>query len=199
MKQNGFTLLEVLISIAIFVFIALAVGNFGANIFSMNASTQANLSAQLDGRKVLKHLVAELRSASPSSLGSYPLEQAGTSTLIFYTNLDEDTAKERVRYYLSGSTLYRGVIHPSGNPLSYAGAEKTDSLIHNVSNDSNTPLFEYFDSNQAGTSSPLVQPVTLADVRLIRATIIIDENPARPPSPITITTQVMMRNLKDNF
>jgi len=36
-------------------------------------------------------------------------------------------------------------------------------------------------------------------VRLVRITIKIDEDPNRPPAALTSTTQVSIRNLKDNL
>lgn len=200
MKKLGFTLPEVLVSIAIFVLIGLAVSSFGRDIFFINSGLQNNLSAQLDGRKILKRFVTELRSASPSSLGSYPIEQAATSSFVFYSNIDTDSYKERLRYYLSGKTLYRGVIKPSGNPLTYSSAsEKVEIIIRDVANSTSTPIFEYFDDNFTGTSSPLTYPISIADIRLVRATVVIDKDSNRPPGPITITTQGTPRNLKDNF
>lgn len=198
--KKGFTLVELLVSVGIFLMIGLTVANFGRDIFAINTSLQNNLGAQLDGRNVIRKLMAELRSSSPSSLGGYPIEQAGTSTLIFYTNIDSSVNKERLRYFLSGTTLMRGVIKPSGSPLTYnAGSETFSTIARNIVNGTSTAIFEYFNGNYAGTSTPLAQPVTTSQVRLIRATIIIDADPNKSPQPITITSQAMIRNLKDNF
>ena len=138
-NKAGFTVVEVLISTAIFVIIGLGIANFGQNIFSINTSLQNNLSAQLDGRLVLKKIVAELRSASPSSLGGYPVESAGTSSLVFYSNVDSDVYKERIRYYLVGTVLYREVTY-SENIVSHYSLKQylhlwlcnTSHLFHQV-------------------------------------------------------------------
>jgi len=198
--KTGFTLVEILVSISIFVMVGLAIANYGRDIFSLNTSLQNSLTAQMDGRQVVKKLVAELRGASPSSLGAYPIETAGTSTLIFYSNVDSDAYKERIRYYVSGTTLRRGVIKPSGNPLTYpSGSETFSTIVRNVKVSTSTPIFEYFDGNYAGTTTPLVQPVTISSIRLIRTTVVIEADANKSPNPITITSQAMLRNLKDNF
>ena len=62
-----------------------------------------------------------------------------------------------------------------------------------------TPIFDYYDTNYDGTTAPLAQPVSAIAVRLVKITLIIDKNSLRPPAPITMTTQVSMRNLKDNL
>lgn len=199
-NKKGFTLVETLISIAIIVVIGLALTTFERDIFFLNNSLQGNLSAQIGARRVLRTVIRELRGASPSSLGAYTINQAGTSTLIFYTNIDEDTLKERVRYFLQGGELRRGVIKPTGNPLAYNSAnESVEVIIRDVINSSTTPIFDYFDSYFTGTSSPLMQPVDTLAVRLIRVTVIIDKDTNRPPGAITVTSMGTLRNLKDNL
>lgn len=197
--KSGFSLVEILITVAIGSVIFLAVFNFGTSIFSFNSNAQKNLSAQSDARRVLKTMVKELRSASPSSLGSYPIMLAGTSTLTFFVNIDGDAYKEQVRYFLQGNELKRGMIKPSGSPLSYNPAsEQISTLIVDINNGA-TPIFDYFDSGYAGTSTPLIQPVQITKIRLIRATFKIEKDPNRSLGPLIVESQVFLRNLKDNL
>jgi prepilin-type N-terminal cleavage/methylation domain-containing protein len=199
-SKRGFSLAEIVVVAAIAAAIFMAVFNFGTGIFSFNSSAQKNLSAQSDARRVLKNIVKELRSASPSSLGSYPITLAGTSTLTFFVNLDSDTYKEQVRYFLSGKELKRGVIKPSGSPLAYNPAsEQVITLIRDINNGTTTPIFEYFDSNYAGTSTPLTQPVQITKIRLVRTTFKIEKDPNKSLGPIIVGSQVFLRNLKDNL
>ena len=58
---------------------------------------------------------------------------------------------------------------------------------------------EYFDSNYTGTSTPLSQPVQATQVRLIRITVRIEKDPNKSPGPLTATSQVFLRNLKNNL
>lgn len=197
--KKGFTLIETLVAMSIGVAILFVVINFGGSIFSINSSAEENLSAQSDARRVLKTMTKELRSASPSSLGAYPLSQVGTSSITFFSNIDSDSYKEQIRYFLQGNELKKGTIKPSGSPLAYNPAnEEILSMIKNVNNGAN-PIFEYFDSNYTGTSSPLSQPVQATQVRLVRITVKIDKDPNRSPGPVTATSQVFLRNLKDNL
>lgn len=199
-KINGFTLTEILISLGIFVFIAVALAGFGGDIFFLNNSIQSNLSVQIDARRVLKIIVSELRGASPSSLGAYPITEAGTSSITFFSNVDDDILKERVRYFLQNGILFRGIIKPTGTPLVYnMQEEEINPIIRDVVNASTTPLFEYFDTFYTGTSSPLSQPVSILPIRLVRITILLDHDINREPPPMTITTMGTLRNLKDNL
>ncbi len=199
-KTKGFTLVETAISIWIILLIGLAIANFGRDIFSYNSTLQSNLTAQLDARKVLRTLIAELRSSSQSSLGSYPIDTAGTSTLIFYSNPDADNLKERVRYFLQNNTLMRGVIKPTGTTLVYnTNTEVFDTVIRDIINGTSTPIFTYYDENYTGTSSPLSQPVNIGSIRMVKIMVIVDRDPNRSPTPITVTAQGTLRNLKDNL
>lgn len=196
---RGVTLVELVVSAAILGLIAYTMGTFQKDIFALNFSAQNNLSAQLDARHVIKQMVAELREAAPSALGGYPIALASTSALTFYSDVNSDGIKERVRYYLSGTTLKRAELTPTGNPLVYVDSnEKITSAVANISNGS-TPLFTYYSSAFAGTSSPLTQPVTISNIRMVNVKLIIEKDPNKSPVPITVTTSVVLRNLKDNL
>lgn len=195
---RGFTLIELLVSIFILTLIGLAVSSFGAQMFSFSRNLSSSMTAQGEVRKALKTMTAEIRPASLSSIGSYAIETAATSTLTFFSDIDDDGIHERVRYFLNGTTLKRGVIKPTGNPLTYNTATETfTELIHNISNGS-TAIFTYHDSAYDGTTEAM-SPVIILSIRLIKITAIIDSDAHQPPSALTATTQVSIRNLKDNL
>jgi len=197
--NKGVGLTEIIIVVAISAAIFTAIFQFGTSIFSFNTTSSATLSAQSDGRRVLKTIVKELRSASPSSTGTYPVLVAATSSITFFSNIDADALKEQIRYFLQNKDLKRGVIKPSGSPLTYNPAnEQISTLVHDIMSTS-SPIFEYFDNNYAGTTTPLVQPVTITLIRLVRITIPIEKDVNKSPLPIIVQSQVMLRNLKDNL
>lgn len=196
---SGFTLVEIIVTMAIFSIIMGAVGFFARDTFYYNSLFSGGLTSYDEAKKVLQPIASEIRSASPSSLGSYSIEQASATSFIFFTDVNNDGLKERIRYFQSGTILKRGVISPTGSPLQYLTAnEKITDVIPNLRN-GGTPIFTYYDSNYNGSTNPLTQPVTNTVVRLLKITLIIDVDPNRPPAPMTVTTQVTLRNLKDNL
>jgi prepilin-type N-terminal cleavage/methylation domain-containing protein len=198
-QNKGLTLIEILITMAIFTFIMGAVSLFARDIFQYEDIFSGGLTAYDEARKVLQPIASEVRSASPSSLGSYPIEVAGDTNFIFYSDINNDGLKERIRYFLSEGALVRGVIIPSGNPLQYSSSNEIISeIVHGIINNS-TAIFTYYDSNYDGNTSPLTQPVPVLNVRLIKITLILDIDPNRQPLPVTVTTQISIRNLKDNL
>lgn len=198
-NQKGFTLIETLFAVSIFTVVMVVVGMFTRNVFSYRSIFAGGLSAYDDARNVLRPMASEIRSMSQSSIGSYPIETAGDNTLTFYSDTNNDGLRERIRYFLDNGTLKKGTIIPTGNPLVYAGAnEKIKELVHNVKNNG-TPIFNYYDTNYNGDTPALTQPVNISAVRLIKMTLIVDSDTNRSPIPITVTTQVNIRNLKDNL
>lgn len=199
-SKKGFTLAELLITVGIIGLIAVVLGTFQGDVFFFNSVIQDDLTAQMDGRRAIRKMVSEIREASPSSLGSYPIASAATSSITFFSNVDNDTLKEQVRYFIQNKNLMRGVIKPTGNPLSYnSGSETFETSVKNIANSTSTPLFEYYDTNYTGTTTPLIFPVSLTAVRLVNVELLIDRDPNRSPIPLNITSQVSIRNLKDNL
>jgi prepilin-type N-terminal cleavage/methylation domain-containing protein len=195
-NKNGFTAIELLVGIAIFVLVLSALATFSKSIWTSNSFIIADLEGANAGRAALKTMVAEVRTASSGSNGAYAINAATSTSLTFYSDIHNDGLKEKIRYFLNGTTLQRGEIKPTGSPLGYTGSETITNLISNVTNSS---IFDYYDKNYDGTTAPLPAPISISDVRLIKITITTDLNPIRAPSPITFTTQVMLRNLKDNL
>lgn len=198
---RGFTMMEIIVVAAILAVVSVAIMTFFRDTMKFNTSIQSSLKSQNEARRILRPFANEVRGANRSALGGYPIETASSTTLTFYTDLDEDGNSERVRYFLEGDTFKKGVISPTGSPLAYAtSSEKIVAIVNNVVATS-TPIFEYFDTNYVGASTTmaLVHPVSPALVRLVRVNLTVDENPNQPPAAFTLTTQISFRNLKDNL
>lgn len=198
-RRFAFTITELIIAIGIFALIILTVSFWQKDIFLFNDVLNKKLIIQGEIQKTIKDFVAETRTAQISNHGHYPLEEANKDSFIFYSDIDGDNLRERIRYFLEEKTLKRGVIKPTGQPLSYNSTnEKITKLVHNLVNPNNE-IFTYYDKNYDGNNSPLPQPVDILSVRLVKITITVDEDINRPPESITGISQVLIRNLKDNL
>jgi Tfp pilus assembly protein PilW len=193
---GGFTLIETLIGVAIFVLIVGVLTLFSKNIWTYNTFIGAELSAVNTGRLALKTMSAELRTASSGSNGAYPLSQVSSTSITFYSDIYDNGLKEKVRYFLNGTNLQKGVTIPTGSPLGYTGSETVTTLVSYVTN---TSIFDYFDANYDGTTAALSSPVDISAARLVKITITVDQNPNMSPTAITMSTQISIRNIKDNL
>ncbi len=197
LDRRGITLVEVLVSIGIFSFLIIGITALLLTSWKYNQIVWEQLKTQNEGRKVIRDFVNDLRVASLSSIGAYPVESASSTEIVFYSNIDSDTLKERVRYFLSGRTLRKGVIKPTGSPLTYSSANETFvDVAHDLV--TSTVLLSYYDSDYSGSQTKLSSPIDVTKIRVVGISLNLEEDPNASPVPFFIESKVMLRNLKDN-
>ncbi len=195
-RKIGFTAIEILFAVSIFILVTIVMTSFARDTWVYNSFIGSSLNSLHTGRSILKTMVAEIRTASSGDNGAYPVSSATADSLTIYSDIDDDALKERVRYFLNGTNLQKAVLKPTGSPLAYTGTEVTTTLISNVTN---TTIFNYYDKNYDGTTASLSSPINIPSVRLIKITITTDDDPNKAPTPITLSSQVTLRNIKDNL
>lgn len=202
-KNKGFTIAEVVVAVTIATVIVFIISSFARNLILLNSSASSSMTAILETRRVLRVMVSELRSIMPSAQGSYSIESAATSSIVFFADVNSDNLADRINYFFepSSSSVRRGVVLASGNPPAYNMNTQTFStLVTGVSNDASIPLFKYYDGNYSGNSSPLSIPVNIQEIRLVEVTIRVQRDPDRFPDQLmTVSSQATLRNLKDNI
>jgi len=198
--KKGFTLIELLVAIAISSLIIMAVSWILITSLRSNTVIWEQLATQNEGRKVLQQVVDDVRRAEESSVGGFSIVSADEYEFIFYANIDSDSARERVRFWLENQIVKKGVIKPTGTPLTYnLENEQVVELAHNVKNaEENDPFFTYYDENYSGSEDPLPDPVSVSDVRVVRVQLELENDPTKSPVPLHVESVVQVRNLKTN-
>lgn len=197
--EAGFTLIELLVVMGIGVMIIGAALWLQRDVIKFNSILHGAFSMQAQSRRAFKQISKEIRVTNFAENGAYPIEQADGNAMTFYSDHDSDGTVERIRYFVSGDNLRKGIIEPSGVPATYnPDDEQVDTIMDEIVT-GGSDMFEYYDSSYDGTSDPLSEPFELHDVRLVKITVTVDSNGDRLPEPRTYTTQVSMRNLKDNL
>jgi hypothetical protein len=155
-------------------------------------------SATETARVQLKRIALALREARESDAGSYPLVAVEPQRLIFYADVDADDATERIRYELSGTQLLRGVIQPSGTPVTYNPASEVVTVAAaNIRNGAD-PVFVYYSGDYPADDEELTS-ADLVEVKYLEFRLLVDTNTAIDPPPLELTSHVALRNLKTNL
>lgn len=192
--MKGFTLLEIIIAIGIFSAILVVVSFFGLDVYDFGIFLGENLTSQQELQLTLRVMTSEIRAMSQSVEGSYPIELASENSIIFYSDGDGDGFAERIHYFLDGSIFKKGIIKPTGNPLSYSGSENVGEVVHNIYAPAGN-IFAYYDNSYNGTQVELSFPINIPIVQLIKVNLTVDPNPLDPSSRVNFSNAINIRNL----
>lgn len=200
-STNGFTLVETMVVIFIFSLLALGISQLSNVIFKDIKQNMSSLDNLDSARSIASKFTNEIRSASYGNDGGYPLYQVGNSQIIFYSNYGQSpNVVAKIRYFLSGTTLKKGVIVPTTNPVSYSSLlEKITNVQYNVKN---SILFYYYNGDYTGSSStsPLSQPVNVNEVKYISIKMDVPkQNNSTSTDIFTVSAGAAIRNLKTNL
>ncbi len=187
---SGFTLIELLVSISIMLLV-MSMGYMfirqGYKAITFSAEQEEAVSI---GRRSMNIITKEIRGANTSEQGDYPLSVIEAQDVVFYSDVDDDTVMEKIRYFRNGSTLVK-VINEPGPSNDYQTASATTTLSLYLNNQEE-PIFTYFDSNNEETTM-------INDIRMIRINLRINVTPWRAPNDYYLETDVSFRNLKNNL
>lgn len=193
-SSGGFTLIEMLVVIAIMGTVGIALSGLIQQFYKGNAFLLEQTAALDNARRGVREAMVAIRESSYGDDGSYPISEAATSSLTFYSDYDKDASVEKERYYLLGTTFYRVVTNSGGSPPTYAGqAQSTTTVATNVLNGTSTPIFTYYDENGMQLSATSTDESRVAAVRI---KLMVDLNPNRAPNVFTLDETATLRNLR---
>ncbi len=199
MNRNGISIVEIIFGVAIAASILFVISSLSGNLNILQNFLNQKLQSRQDVDQAFQIMTTEIRSAGQSSVGAYPIDTANTSTLIFYSDIDKDGLFERVRYFLNTSTIQKGVVKPAGNPLIYAtSTEIVTTAVTNVVRTTSTVLFSYYDSNYTGVEPPMIYPLAVSAIRVVKFAAFLDINASTTPKPEYFSGSVLMRNVRSN-
>lgn len=199
LNKKGLTMIEILVAIGIF--LLLITGIVEMLLWGLHGRDVVweQLSTQNEGRKIVQDFVNEIRRANVSSIGSYPLEIAQNQQIAFYSNIDSDTWRERVRYFLVDKTLRKGITKPTGNPLTYNPVnEVLTDVVHDVANGTSSLFLYYTQDYHNASGTAMTAPINTASVRVVGIKLMLEEKPNVAPVPFNIESKAEIRNLKSN-
>lgn len=199
---SGFTILEMMVVVAIFTVSAIIVTEYIIQGYKANQFTLELSDAIEHARRGIDTMEKELREANYSDNGDYPIIEAESQSITFYSDLDSDKSVEKLRYYLDGTNLIKGVTQPSGSqPVQYLASDEATTTISQYVRNASDPVFYYYNGDYPAdtTNNPLTTPALVNEVKLIRMFLNININPAKAPDDFNLEVFVQLRNVKNNL
>jgi prepilin-type N-terminal cleavage/methylation domain-containing protein len=191
---RGFTLVEMLVVIFITGIVGIAINSMVVNFYKTNAYLLEGTKALDSAHRGLSTSFIDLREASYGDDGSYPIKTVSTSSITFFSDVDNDGVVEKIRLYLSSGSFYRGVTESTSTPPTYTGQPETSILIANyVRNSTSTPIFKYYDASGFLLSS---STIPISSIASISTSLMVDLNPLRAPDILILQETATLRNIR---
>lgn len=197
--QSGFTLIEMIMVIAIHTVLLLAIMSAVTQIYKNNSYTFEQSNEIEAARRSIGIWVRDAREMTLGADGAYPVALLQNNKMGFYSDIDRDNNVEYVEYTLSTTTLTKKTYNPVGTPPVYSTttADTTETLSIYVQNGlQNVPVFTYYSATGTILASPSAM---LTDMRYVVMKVIVNIDPNRSPGEFMLHASAAPRNLKDNL
>lgn len=196
----GFSLIELIIGMAISTTLVVIILTILSSLISGNNKQLTIIGSTDQARRAGYAFTSQLRNAVYASTGAYPIASAGAQEIIFYSDVDGGTDVERLRYFLQGTDLKRGLVKPSGSPLAYnLASEEVTTVARYVANGA-SPVFYYYNGSYEGvTDVPLAQPVSITAVKHVAINLRITNQAGTGINTFTVRSQATPRIAKENL
>ena len=128
------------------------------------------------------------------------MDTTNDQEIIYYSDYDYDGTVERIRYTLSGTRLTKGVIEPSGDPITYQLSDESEFALSEIIRNGTDPIFYYYNSDwpEDTTNNPLVLEERIAETRYIK--IFLNSNTKADSSEFDyeLESDVKLRSIIEN-
>ncbi len=199
-SQKGFTILELLVAVSIFGGLAILVALLFSDVFSGSKQQLLAVDNVEQSRLVASQFLNEMRNATTGVSGEYSLGQAGDQQIIFYSKTTGTSTVNRIRYYVSGTKLYKGVVIPTGNPLTYNLGSEVVKVAQNDLTNGTGQVFTYYGDTYSGSENSLTQPINLTAVKFVKINLtVLTQAKNNSNTTYSISEGVTIRNLKTNL
>ncbi|NTV22736.1 MAG: hypothetical protein HGB03_04250 [Candidatus Yonathbacteria bacterium] len=194
--SRGLSIVETIVTVAAATVVLIGLISFVLSLYRTNIYAVEQSFAINSARRGIERMVRDMREATYSDEGAFPIIFASPYEFYFYSDVDRDDNVERVRFYIENGLLKRAQTKAVGIPPTYPGNADTTSLVSDhVRNVVNTiPMFRYYDT--AGNEVSNLSHVT--DIAFVVVHMIVDINPYRLPNDFVLQSSASLRNLSEN-
>ena len=189
-NKHGYTLIEIIVVVGLITIISGVMSTFLVQSFASYRVKKQSVELEEKAASVMREFEYSTRAASE-------ILTVSEDELIYYRFFDLVAASPtQVRYFMDGNVFKVGLIEPVGvePDITYPhGNEVIDLIVGDVTNQ--TAIFKYYD----GLNNELSAPYNIESIKLVELEISLDKDGNNPPLPISQTTKVNLRNMKDNL
>lgn len=194
--HTGFSLVEMLVVIAIFTLLSIAITVSIQKFYQFNAYTIAQSYQVQNARRGLEFTVRDLREMTYADNGAFPLISVGTTSVSFYSDIDRDESVELVAYELIDTTLYKYIYNAVADSYDTTSPDQTIIISEYVQNRlQDINIFDYVDYNGVVATGA----TNISDIRYINVNLIINIDPVRDPGEYSLRSGAALRNLIENL
>jgi prepilin-type N-terminal cleavage/methylation domain-containing protein len=195
--DEGFTLVELLISLALMGFVLSAAYLLLNTVSGDSNIVQARSQAVEENRHAMEVISTEIRQAVEEFDSAGVFKTMGATDCTFTSDVDHDGVPELVRYYLSSGKLYKDVKQHTKNfpPYTFSATSATGYPKIVCSAVTNTDIFTYLDQ-----SSPTPLAVTsLPDIAAVTIHIVDTATVSGAVGTSDVTTWVKIRSVHNTI
>lgn len=166
------------------------------SLYRQQGQTIARALALSEATQGVRDIVRDVRAAVYGENGALPLVAIATSSLTLYADTDFDGRVERVRYFLNGSTVQKGVVEPTATSSYVLATETLETLATNITNGQTaTPVFRYY----SATSTEITSSASILNIRRVTVELVAESRFSGEVTYVTLRSAASIRNLKDAY
>ncbi|MBH41197.1 MAG: hypothetical protein CL685_00605 [Candidatus Magasanikbacteria bacterium] len=194
-NTKGFTLMELVLCIAISTLIILTVSQFFIAASSQSTQLESTLDTEFAARRFVAEITEEIKRITSGATGEAALTTASENRLTFYYLQKPHTFPKKIQYERENHILRKIITPYDQNTNSYNEAGAVETVLFTTLNDEHaqTGLFSFYSAGQSVyTDNPLEEPIDIAQISLITVTLIVESKNMSNPKPKTYQTFVQL-------
>lgn len=196
-RPRGFTVIEIIVGIAITGILIAAVTALSGRFFTVSRQQFEQTRTTEDARVQLERMTDIIRNArqqdcdgnsAADQAGEWWLQAAEQNRLSIYSNVDSDSATEKVTYEYIGNEIIRTIDQDTSTTCAFMNG--TPQIVaHSIHNASAQPVFSFIGAN--GRTLPY--PVAPQEAVRIRLQLIVDVQGNDLSNAASIVTEITPR------